>query len=761
MGIFLTETPPIASLKHLFRPLFLRNPLFPALRSSPTAVQEPPAKSKFLAVKFLVVKTFPFFSIPFGAAGLVALMILLLAGEKTVTSAQGVSHPVLTIESPLPIHISAGEPKPLLRAVEDLQRDLRDVLGMEFPIVHNEADLAGRPAIRVIGPAAETEIGRRRWVDGREAHRVFVEQVGESHSIVLQGADMRGAIYAVYSFSEHILGIPPLWVWASTEVEKREKIEIPLSTDLAFGPPHVEWRTWFPNDQDYLIQWKMPGNNRELIAETMLRLKINAWDPGSILNDSLTGLSGDARAATDRGLAVMSTHTSPLGTAITEARWNTYWNDIRKQAPPKLAIANTAALMEFWRHSVSTVLAHGVETIWTVTFRGHRDVPFWETYPDAPTSDPDRAAIIESMLAGQVALVEELAGDDPIMRVTLYNEMSDLFLAGLLKLPEGENIIWNLVAARRDHFPPPGIFEMKLLPRQPIGLYFNMQFTSTGSHVAQGEGPWKMEANFRIVDGLTTEPLALAMVNAGNIREFAMELSANARLMWDFETFDSDVFLNEFAAQYFGPTHATEIAQLYRDFFQSYWEQRPPDIEGFERQFFFHDLRYSRAIRDILTHLENNRHTREPFSNADFYRIHPEHTNATNTLDAIIAGTGQSIGKLRKTSSRADALMGAIPPNRRLFFNDNLRVQAHFMLRINESLHALARALDRIAHPDERAQHLDDAYTAFLGAREILREAEHGRFETWYPRPGSQDVFRFDEIEARLTELHQQAKTGR
>ncbi len=37
--------------------VFIRasNPLFPALRSSPTAVQEPPAKSKFLAVKFLAV----------------------------------------------------------------------------------------------------------------------------------------------------------------------------------------------------------------------------------------------------------------------------------------------------------------------------------------------------------------------------------------------------------------------------------------------------------------------------------------------------------------------------------------------------------------------------------------------------------------------------------------------------------------------------------------------------------------------------------
>ncbi len=52
MGIFLTETTATASLKHLLRPLFPRPPHFPALRSSPTAAQEPPAKNKFLAVLF-------------------------------------------------------------------------------------------------------------------------------------------------------------------------------------------------------------------------------------------------------------------------------------------------------------------------------------------------------------------------------------------------------------------------------------------------------------------------------------------------------------------------------------------------------------------------------------------------------------------------------------------------------------------------------------------------------------------------------------
>jgi hypothetical protein len=40
LGIFLIETPLTAAQKHLFRPLFPRNPHFPALRSVPMAVSE-------------------------------------------------------------------------------------------------------------------------------------------------------------------------------------------------------------------------------------------------------------------------------------------------------------------------------------------------------------------------------------------------------------------------------------------------------------------------------------------------------------------------------------------------------------------------------------------------------------------------------------------------------------------------------------------------------------------------------------------------
>jgi hypothetical protein len=51
LGIFLAETPLTEAPKHLFRPLFPRNPHFPASGPSQWLFQGPPAESKFLAVR--------------------------------------------------------------------------------------------------------------------------------------------------------------------------------------------------------------------------------------------------------------------------------------------------------------------------------------------------------------------------------------------------------------------------------------------------------------------------------------------------------------------------------------------------------------------------------------------------------------------------------------------------------------------------------------------------------------------------------------
>ena len=67
---------------------------------------------------------------------------------------------------------------------------------------------------------------------------------------------MRGTIYAIYTFSEKILGVPPLWYWSSWEFQKYSLIEIPDDFDENFKSPKVRYRAWFPNDADFFIPWQ-------------------------------------------------------------------------------------------------------------------------------------------------------------------------------------------------------------------------------------------------------------------------------------------------------------------------------------------------------------------------------------------------------------------------------------------------------------------------------------------------------------------------
>ena len=46
-----------------------------------------------------------------------------------------------------------------------------------------------------------------------ESHRLYASP--EENRIYVYGYDMRGTIFAIYTFDEKILGVPPLWYWSS------------------------------------------------------------------------------------------------------------------------------------------------------------------------------------------------------------------------------------------------------------------------------------------------------------------------------------------------------------------------------------------------------------------------------------------------------------------------------------------------------------------------------------------------------------------
>lgn len=634
----------------------------------------------------------------------------------------------------VPIYVSARAAKPIQLAVQDLRRDLEKVLGAPSRLI-NQLPAGPEPVIVVAGPDELPEL-RDDKVRGFEAHAVFVRP---NRRIVLQGEDVRGAVYAIYSFSESVLGVPPLWFWSSWKAATRSSIEVDPNLRLVYGPAAVKWRAWFPNDQDLLTPWRdRSQENFEAFLESMLRLKLNTRE-GALMDaksfDQAYSVGREALLVRDRGLVFTGHHVNIFGSSYNH--WNSYWRKIRRTEAPKLSVKNVEGLLDFWRYHIESAMRSGVVSIWQLGFRGSRDIPFWETFADAPESDAERAAIIQAMLERQVLLVKEVTRDpSPVMRATFYNENSDFVAARLLKPPADPSLIWVFVAARRDHFPADDVMKIPIPAGAPVGYYLNFQFTSSGAHLASAEGPWKMEQNHRVVRTATARPLTFSVVNAGNIREFLLELSASSAMMWDFEGFNASDFVLRYCNQYFGAA-GPQVAQLYWRFYESYWQQRKPDLLGFHRQYLFQDMRYARALEQLLP-LVGKPYQANPLTDRGidrggrYFRIVPEDSGAQGQLEALLAGTSASIEKLEAVGREADRILPTLPENQGVFFNDQIRVQCYFMLEANRTLRSVVLALQAKDDKVEVRSRLEDAQKSAAAMRRALADGEHGVFQGWY-----------------------------
>ena len=671
-------------------------------------------------------------------ACLVMLGAFCHAGEGMVRLAPGV-----------PILVEAGEPPALLRAVEDLRRDLEAVLGRPSEVVRRVEDLAGRPALVVTTRGTSTAPLRDAAIGGREAHGIHVRNLGTVPCVVLQGADLRGGMYAVYEFSDRFLDVPPLHRWAEWKPARREEVVIPASTAIRIASPAVAWRVWFPNDMDLYRGWRKasPGNTSDIIFETMLRLKYNAVSIGQNCWDYQEDEDQKGfvfgQEATARGIALFSPYIAAL------SLWKPYWTKVRQlpEAPP-IRLADTSKFEEFWTYSIKLAQREQFEMLWCLNFRGASDAAFWKTVPDAPTETAERAQVVADLMARQYALLKRLYGaEQPLAVAQLYSETMDLFRAGHLKPPAGPNVIWQLSNDTRDHYPANSRAELPIPADQRYGYYFNIQFFTTGCHMADGEGPWKMEANYRRMGISPDGSLAFGMVNVGNVREFLLTISAAGSLFWNPSSYRTDGFLDAFCRRYFGAQHGASVAGIYRDYFAAYWQQRKGDLSDIPRQYIFSDLRMDRVGRGMLARMAKFQYYPDFIGGGtDQYKIIPADSSAASEIEAVRLGMEASAAAFAGVAGRCDDLLPLLPDQAKTLFNDSLRQRARFMTAASRWLLATSTAYRAMAGPNppakpgvlktpERAQpipYLRQAAAAVDAMQAILAELDHGIFAGWH-----------------------------
>jgi hypothetical protein len=551
---------------------------------------------------------------------------------ETVTSIPGSG----VQNQPVTIVIPTNAPAPLSRAVEDLKEDLYNLFGRPaglVPIVTDSAPSTSYNSIVVTMAGASNAAGYHDPnLSSFESHKIATKQVGSRRHIVLDGADLRGAIYAIYTFSDKILGVPPIGYWVAWEPTPlpngQHYLKMPNNACRKVEAADTKYRAFFFNDKDYIDSWWAdlgadPSGDTDdpekfdKVFETLLRLKVNVFYDQRVL-----------RAIAAAGYGLMSIYDM-----ASFRYWADWADDLGLPAKPDASDVtsdnldlwcNVAApgetrpgLVEYWDSRLSAIrdreyASNEIEpdVIWLFGVRTAKDgTDMWADIENAPQGAAAQGTFEERAAACQKRLTLARYADSaysPKYVLYLWDQLNDVYATGHLNPTASMTISFGNDI--RTHVPTGSLMTIGA-QGQPVGYYQNLQFTSTGSHLVDGTGPWKAVHGFKLASAEAGGPVRFGMVNVGNFREFLLSAHVVADMWWDISRYQTNTHAGTDSAvdrvfKRYLPSRTTaqveSLRNLHKEFLDAYWRQNP-DAPGLPaRQYIWEDLRMYRAIKDAL-----------------------------------------------------------------------------------------------------------------------------------------------------------------
>src|SRR5262249_30080905 len=141
-------------------------------------------------------------------------------------------------------------------------------------------------------------------------------------ALVIAGSDRRGTIYGIYQLSETI-GVSPWYWWADVPV-RTNKLLVLSGGQSKQGPPAVEYRGIFINDEDWSLRpWaaktfdtntaNIGPKTYEKVFELLLRLRANYLWPAMHEGTAAFNSFPTNKVLADRyGIVMGSSHCEPI-----------------------------------------------------------------------------------------------------------------------------------------------------------------------------------------------------------------------------------------------------------------------------------------------------------------------------------------------------------------------------------------------------------------------------------------------------------------
>jgi hypothetical protein len=474
------------------------------------------------------------------------------------------------------MYVDANDYPGVVRAVNDLQADLKKVAECNAAIVHETGNV-GRSVI-LIGT-----LGKSALIDQlvRE-HKIDINSIagkwesfgiqtvtnpfpGIGSALVIAGSDKRGTIYGIYDLSEQI-GVSPWYWWADVPVRHQDTLTVKPGI-YTQGPPAVKYRGIFLNDEapslTGWVQEKYGNYNHEFYAkvfELILRLKGNYLWPAMWNNAFNEDDPLNPKLADEYGIVMGTSHHEPMMRAQQEwKRHGTGPWDYSKNAP---------FLHQFWEQGLQR--NKGYENIVTIGMRGDGDLPM---------SESANIALLEQIVTDQRKIISDVYHRDPAtvpQDWALYKEVQEYYEKGM-RVPDDVTLLWcddNWGNIRR--LPTPE----ERNRGGGAGIYYHFDYVGDPrSYKWINTNPvpkvWE-QMNLALHYGTDR----IWIVNVGDLKpmefpiEFFLSLAWNPT-RWPKENIEE--FGKLWATREFGPRYASEIADIVAKY-TKYNGRRKPEL---------------------------------------------------------------------------------------------------------------------------------------------------------------------------------------
>ena len=208
---------------------------------------------------------------------------------------------------------------------------------------------------------------------GNQSHcvQVVYDTKKQMYALIAMSNDTLGAQFAIYTLSEKILGVDPLYRFSGINGEYFPN-GIVLSSNLSYiyGPPLFDYRCMFNNDEDILGGWAADPLGLAVHSatvfgwyfESLLRMKGNCMIVGTVPYPDENSL----KLAAKRGIAITDHHFNLMGVNTFRFPGSELENEWDWTSYPMT--------LEFvWRRSAEALANLGTEIIYSVGYRGTND----------------------------------------------------------------------------------------------------------------------------------------------------------------------------------------------------------------------------------------------------------------------------------------------------------------------------------------------------------------------------------------------------